>query len=34
MDIGFALNYQHVVEVDTTPNGDLRDFARRLYMDY
>lgn len=27
MDIGFALNYQHVVEVDTTPNGDKRTWA-------
>lgn len=27
MDIGFALNYQHVVEVDVTPNGDKRTWA-------
>lgn len=27
MDIGFALNYQHVVEVDTTPDGDKRHWA-------
>ena len=27
MDIGFALNYQHVVEVDTTPNVDTRTWA-------
>lgn len=27
MDIGFALNYQHVVEVDITPNGDKHTWA-------
>ena len=27
MDIGFALNYQHIVEVDTTPGGDERTWA-------
>ncbi len=27
MDIGFALNYQHIVEVDTTPGGESRTWA-------
>lgn len=27
MDIGFALNYQHVVEVDTTPGAEERTWA-------
>lgn len=27
-DIGFGLNYQHLVEMDITPKGDKRTFAR------